>query len=218
MQPGNRLEKIAACVPKCDVLADIGTDHGYIPIRCVKNDVCKRAVACDINEGPLKAAERNICANELEEAISVRLSNGLEKLAPNEADVIVIAGMGGFLIRDIIKAGKEKIGNALLVLQPMVAAPELREFLRDEGFCVCKEELAREGNKFYNIICAEKGSASLSEKDILLGKGIENDESYGDYVVFRKGVIEKIIFGLEKSTEKEQEISKYKKMLEIISK
>lgn len=218
MQLGERLEKIAACVPECTTLADIGTDHGYIPIKCVRGGICKNAIACDINPGPLKAAERNISENGLEASIAVRLSNGLEALAPNEADVIVIAGMGGFLIRDILLNGREKIGGALLILQPMVAAPELREFLCGNGFCVREERLAREGNKFYNILCVKEGAGTLSEKEILLGKGIESDENYSDYVAFRRGVAEKIIAGLEKSAGKEAEIAQHKKMLEIISK
>ena len=124
-----RLQKIADCI-STETLADIGTDHGYIPIYCVKNGRCTRAIASDINKDPLKAACDNITENGLSEKIETRLSNGLEGLLPNEADTIVIAGMGGFLIRDILINGADKIGdNTVLILQPMVAASELREYL-----------------------------------------------------------------------------------------
>lgn len=219
MQLGNRLQTIADTVEKCNVLADIGTDHGYIPIYCIQNKICHKAIACDINSGPLLAAERNIAENSLSDLIQTRLSNGLEALAPNEADTIVIAGMGGFLIRDILISGKSKISeNTRLVLQPMVAVPELREFLCSDGFCITEEKLAREGNKFYNILSVKKGDCVLSEKELLIGKIPENAPHYGDYITFHQNVFKKIISGLEKSTGNQAEKAKYKKMLDIISK
>ena len=94
MLTSDRLKKIAHCV-KSDVMADIGTDHAYVPVYCVQNGLCKRGIACDINEGPLLSARENILSAGLESKIETRLSDGLEKLKPKEADTIVIAGMGG---------------------------------------------------------------------------------------------------------------------------
>ena len=213
-----RLQKIADCI-STETLADIGTDHGYIPIYCVKNDKCVRAIACDINEGPLKSACENISTNGLSEKIETRLSNGLDALLPNEADTIVIAGMGGFLIRDILINGEDKVGdNTVLILQPMVAAAELREFLCANGYDIFKEILAREDAKFYNILCVKKGECEYSAKDILLGRINGNDENYADYTAFHKNVIEKIIAGLGKSSGKEAEIALYKQKLDLITK
>ena len=211
-----RLLKIAQCID-CDVLADIGTDHGYIPIFSVDNGFCKKAIACDINVGPLISAKENIELYNLNGKIETRLSNGLEALLPMEADTIVIAGMGGLLIRDILTDGAEKIGNeTTLILQPMVAVDQLREFLLKNGYDILKEHLAREGDKFYNILCVKKGQCQYSEKEILFGKGLENDENYNDYMVFHKNVIEKILNGLKKSSNKEEEIEYYKKILDMI--
>ncbi|MBQ6999403.1 MAG: SAM-dependent methyltransferase [Clostridia bacterium] len=211
-----RLQKIADCV-NAKTLADIGTDHAYIPIHCVKDGSCLRAIACDINAGPLKAASENIGANGLASKIQTRLSNGLEALSPNEADTIVIAGMGGFLIRDILINGADKIGdNTVLILQPMVAAAELREYLCKNGYDIFKEHLAREESKFYNILCVKKGECEYSAKDILVGKIDADDENYADYIAFHKNVIEKIIAGLEKSSGKEVEIAMYKEKLDLI--
>lgn len=211
-----RLQKIADCV-RAEAVADIGTDHGYIPIYCVQNGSCSRAIACDINAGPLKAAKENISAHGLADRIETRLSDGLEALLPNEADAIVIAGMGGFLIRDILIRGADKIGNnTVLILQPMVAAAELREYLCENGYDIFEEKLAREESKFYNILCVKKGKCTYSAKDVLVGKNIADDKNYADYIAFHKNVIEKIIAGLEKSSGKEEEIAQYKQKLDLI--
>lgn len=216
MYLSERLLKIAEDID-CVCLADIGTDHGYIPIYSVENGNCKRAIACDINEGPLKAAMENIAEKGLSEKIETRLSNGLEKLKPNEADTIVIAGMGGFLIRDILEAGKDKIGeHTSLLLQPMVAPSELREYLIRNGYNIYKEKLAREGEKFYNILLVKKGTCTYSEKEILFGRGLEEDKNYADYMNFHKGVLTKIIEGLKKSSNKDDEIIKYQHILNLI--
>jgi len=219
MKLSERLLKIAELVHDCSTLADIGTDHGYIPVYCVREGLCKKAIACDINEGPLKSAEENISRYGLGEKIDTRISDGLKELDTNEADTIIIAGMGGFLIRDILIAGADKISaDTRLILQPMVAAAELREFLCANGYEIITEKLAREDDKFYNIILAKKGSGNCDEKEILVGKNISDDDNYPDYIKFHKCVLEKIIAGLEKSTGRELEIQENKHKLEIITK
>lgn len=211
-----RLQKIADCI-NARVLADIGTDHGYIPIYCVERGKCESALACDVNEGPLQAADANISVYGLTDKIETRLSDGLEALSPMEADTIVIAGMGGFLIRDILIRGADKIGDdTTLILQPMVAVPELREYLYTNGYEIYDEKLAREGDKFYNILCVRRGKCEFTEKDVLVGKGICDDENYGDYIAFHKNVISKIISGLEKSAGKGAEIAELKRKLDIV--
>ena len=211
-----RLKKIADCI-ECNVLADIGTDHGYIPIYAVKNGKCEKAIACDVNKGPLKSAEENIASYGLSAKIETRLSDGLEGLGTGEADTIVIAGMGGFLIRDILERGADRLdGRTTLLLQPMVAVSELREYLIKNGYNIFNEHLAREGDKFYNILCVGKGKCEYTERDILLGRNIEGDENYPDYVTFHKNVITKIIDGLSKSTGKDDEIAELKRKLDIM--
>ena len=103
-----RLKKIAGLLPdKAKTLADIGTDHAYLPVYCLLNGICENAVAMDVNEGPLKRAEENTKKYNLEDKISLRLSDGIQKLKKGEADVIVIAGMGGLLIQKILEDGKD---------------------------------------------------------------------------------------------------------------
>ena len=217
MKLSERLIKITEYVKDAAVVADIGTDHGYVPVYCVEGGLCQRAIACDINEGPLNAARENIHAHNLSDCIVTRLSDGLDGLEKGEADVIVIAGMGGFLIRDILMSGADKITDTTrLILQPMVAVAELREYLKESGFEIEDEKLAREDEKFYNILSVKKGRCDYDEREILFGRGIEKDENYGDYMAFHKNVIGKILAGLEKSTGKDEEIKKYRNILDMM--
>ena len=133
--------------------ADIGTDHGYVPIKLAETGI--KAIAADINEGPLSSARAN--AQKYGADIDLRLGPGLAPLAPGEADCIIIAGMGGEMIEKIISADYETARRSLLVLQPMSQQYELRKFLRRSGFRITAEDLAREGNKIYNLFTAESG-------------------------------------------------------------
>lgn len=155
MELKGRLRLIADKTPACNILCDIGTDHAYIPIFLVKNKRCRSAIACDVGKGPLMAAKSNVCSFNLEEHIDLRLGDGLDPLGADEADVIIIAGMGGNLMERILKEGVEKAKNAqALVLQAMNETDVLRKWLYDNGFGIYDEALAAEGQKIYNVICA----------------------------------------------------------------
>ena len=119
MELSKRLKAVADMVGTGSVLADIGTDHAYIPIWLVSRGSVPRAVAMDVNEGPLKRAQENILQNGLEEKIETRLSDGFKALAPGEADTAVIAGMGGGLTVRILKNGMEVVRSLKeCILQP----------------------------------------------------------------------------------------------------
>ena len=113
-----------------EVIADIGTDHAYIPIELVKKNRVKRAIAADINEGPLKIAQKNIKSEGLSDRIETRLGSGISVLEKGEAGQIIIAGMGGELIEYIIKSDIETAKGSELLLQPMNNQYELRKFLK----------------------------------------------------------------------------------------
>jgi tRNA (adenine22-N1)-methyltransferase len=166
-----RLQKIADSIYNCDTLADIGTDHAYLPIYLVRKEAIKHAIASDINKGPIDIAESRIKANKLEAKIETRLGSGLTVLNENQADVIVIAGMGGMLIVDIISARIEVARSAdMLVLQPMLDSGKLRAFLMDNGFEIFDEELAKEERKLYEILWVRK-TEKLQEKPKFLDIG-----------------------------------------------
>jgi len=157
-----RLLNVAQAVPKCSLLADIGTDHAYIPIYLVQKGIAERAVASDVVKGPAMRAERNIAEYGLSHKIKVQIADGLNCVYG--ADVIIIAGMGGKLICDILKQGMLAAKAAgTIVLQPMTAVYEVRKFLHSNGFVITKDTIAKEDDKLYNIITARKGHESYSQ-------------------------------------------------------
>lgn len=203
MQLSPRLKLIADLVKKGSVIADIGTDHGYIPVYCVKNGISPSGIAMDVNPLPLSRAEENIASYGLEGSISTRLSNGLEALAKDEADTVVIAGMGGLLMINILSQGIHAISEKTqLILQPMIAQRELRTYLYENGFVIDGEYVCREEDKFYNIICARAGGgAKPDDKDIFVGRDIDTNtpDVYKEYLDYKIGVCAKIINGMKKS-------------------
>ncbi|MDO4744358.1 MAG: class I SAM-dependent methyltransferase [Clostridia bacterium] len=171
-----RLLKIAELVSNCESLADIGTDHGYIPIYALLKGTAKSAIASDINKGPIKRAKKNVLAFGLADKISLRVGPGLTTVEAGEAETIVIAGMGGILISDILEESKKTVSLAKqLILQPMTAEKELREYLCTNNFTIEEEILVAEEEKIYNIICVSPGGRTeYSSKELVLGRGLEN--------------------------------------------
>ncbi len=151
-----RLLTIANEITNCNCFADIGTDHAYLPVYMCITKRCNRAIASDINKGPLMRAEKTVLEYGLSDYISLRLGGGLDSLEENEADAVVIAGMGGLLIANILDNGilKLKMANKIII-QPMSSIPELREHLYNKGWKITKESLAKEDEKIYNIITIE---------------------------------------------------------------
>lgn len=216
-----RLKKIADLIPRGSVVADIGTDHAYLPAYCILNGISTSAFAMDVNVGPLKSAENTINQYGISQNVELRLSDGIEKLSPGEADVIVIAGMGGLLIESILKAHPEVLKDGtILILQPMLAQKELREYLYSSKNAVTDEYLAVEGEKVYNIIVARAGcEIEPNETDLVLGKNVSSNspECFLNYTDKLMRVLNKIIDGNEKSSNPDREvIAKAKKELELI--
>ncbi|WP_432664610.1 class I SAM-dependent methyltransferase [Wukongibacter baidiensis] len=181
MKLTQRLKTIADLVPNGGTIADIGTDHAYLPVYLIENKIVERAIAADINVGPLKNAERTIKSYSYDKHIETRLGSGLTPLKANEVDTVIIAGMGGLLIRDILKESIDVVRTVkTLILQPMVAQDELRKWLCENGFKIDNERLAKEGNKLYEILVVTKGKMEI-ENDIYYEIGdklIENEDPY----------------------------------------
>lgn len=150
-----RLQLCANFVRPGAKLVDIGTDHAYLPVWLEKQGLIRSAVAADIRSGPLANAEENLRRYETEH-ITVRMSNGLEAILPEEAEDIVIAGMGGELIAQILsQAPWVKQEERRLILQPMTCAPELREYLRNNGFVVLQEEAVESRSHVYSVMLVQ---------------------------------------------------------------
>jgi tRNA (adenine22-N1)-methyltransferase len=207
MELKGRLKLIASKVQACDTLCDIGTDHAYIPIYLVLNSICKRVVATDLRKGPLMIAKENIKAFGLENLIETRLGYGLESIMDIDPDAIIIAGMGGMLICEILTRGISTAKkSSRLILQPMNAIEAVREWLYRNGFAVIDEELANEGEKIYNVIVAKWDGRKREAKGIYYHIGeklIERrDPLLTSLICKRIKQLGKIIFALNASGKK----------------
>jgi tRNA (adenine22-N1)-methyltransferase len=204
-----RLQAIAEMIPQGASLADIGTDHGYLPIALLKEAQIPYAIAADINEKPLASARKNTGEAFLDK-MQFRLGNGIEPIEPGEVDLVVIAGMGGELISEILSADWEKTRSIpTYILQPMVKVPVLRKFLHENHFRILDEELVREGKKFYQIIKVVHGE----EKDfnpiyeeigpVILGKAGIVLQEYLDFRIERIEIIQAQLRGCLESKKNE---------------
>lgn len=156
MELNERLRHIAELVPEGSVIADIGTDHAYLPVYLVRSGRCPRAIASDVRPGPLAAARQTVREAGLEARIDLRLGDGLTVLKPGEAEVAVLSGMGGPLIVRVLEAAPDvRQGMKRLILQPMVAAALVRRWLAGNGFRLADEDLVADGGRIYEIIAAE---------------------------------------------------------------
>lgn len=177
LKPDARLLAVAKFV-RGDYPCDVGTDHAILPIYLCKTGKASHAIASDVNRGPLLSAEKNIRGEGLSDKITTVLSNGLEKLGEYSPTDIIVAGMGGILISEIISAS-EAARRAHLVLQPMTHAHVLRKFLTENGFSIEDETVAEESGKIYQIISASHTGKSekYTPTELYLGKkNIENRE------------------------------------------
>jgi tRNA (adenine22-N1)-methyltransferase len=167
-----RLERVAAHVPAGARLADIGSDHGYLPVALMRRGAITAAVAGEVALTPFAAAERTVRENGLDPHITVRLANGLAAIQPqDQITAISICGMGGETIRDILDSGKAHLsGEELLILQPNGGEQPLRQWLMDNGYRIVCEELLRENRFDYEIIVAEHaGPVTYSPEELYFG-------------------------------------------------
>lgn len=158
MKLSPRLLKVFALLPESGCIADIGTDHAYLPIKLAEENRAERVIACDIHRGPADRALQNIQKYGFSDRIEVRVGAGLEPLETGEADGIIAAGMGGLMIIDILKEDPRK-SHALkwLVLQPQNHAADLRMWLSRNGYRIVAEEIAAEEPQLYEMLMAVPG-------------------------------------------------------------
>ena len=158
-----RLERVAAHMPAGARLADIGSDHGYLPVALMRRGAIAAAVAGEVAQTPFHAAIRTVRDNGLEQQITVRQANGLAAIeAADEITAISICGMGGETIRDILESGKARLsGRERLILQPNGGEQPLRQWLMENNYRILCEELLRENGFYYEIIVAERAGPVL---------------------------------------------------------
>lgn len=154
----NRLLLCASMVKQGACVADVGTDHGFLPIYLLQNGICDRVLAADLREKPLQTAKTNAARYGTENKTDFRLSDGLHNIQPDEFDTLVCAGMGGDCIALILEAapwiGDEKY---TLILQPQSSGNDLRRYLGEQGFCIEEEHLVQDGRFLYAAMKARFG-------------------------------------------------------------
>ncbi|MBQ7308909.1 MAG: SAM-dependent methyltransferase [Clostridia bacterium] len=217
MKLDDRLLAVAACVPQGAYLADVGTDHAYLPLYLAEKGILSGAVASDIHKGPLESADKNIREAGYASLIDTVLTDGLQGLEGYPITDIAIAGMGGLMIAGILeKAPFLRERRPRLILQPMQHIPDLRRYLGENGFAITKETQATAEGKFYQIICAVYDGTvrTYTETELLLGRynmehKNENRENFRRLCQRQLDIFREKIKGLEKggySAEKEKQI------------
>lgn len=208
MELSKRLQTVANAVTPGSRVADVGTDHGYVPIYLVERGLCPGAIAMDVNEGPLARAEEHIRAEGLSDRIQTRKSDGLAALAPEETDAVVIAGMGGALMCRILQdatafleAGRE------LILQPQSEWFKVRRLLSASGYRITKEWFLEEEGKYYVVIKALPAPGTDREsREGTLAEDAANDFicRYGAFLLDRRDPV--LIAYLKKEAQKKRQI------------
>lgn len=192
MKLDSRLSAVAGLVRKNSILADIGTDHAYLPVFLIENNVINSAIASDIGKGPLDNARKTVEKYGLTDKIQLRLSDGLKNFQPDEVNEISVAGMGGLLISEFIENTKWlKNDDIHLILQPMTHVEELRKCLFDNGFVIDNEVVAKDGDKLYIVLSAYYYSdkTAYTEMDLIVGRlSYNEDELSKEYLnkIFNK--------------------------------
>lgn len=181
MQISERLKRIASFVTEGSRVADIGTDHAYVPIYLVTEGRAVHALAMDVREGPLARAREHIREQGLSGRIEIRRSDGLSSYRRGEADSIVITGMGGALIVRILSGGAGKYeGIRELILSPQSEPFLVRRWLRENGFLLEREAMLCEDGKYYTIMRAVPGIA---------GASVPVEDTYGRYLLENKNPV-----------------------------
>ena len=218
-----RLSAIAALVGSCECYADIGCDHGRLGAFLLQTGRCARAQLTDISADSLQKARRLVALLGLAERVDFCVGDGAQALN-DVPEVTVIAGMGGATIARIIREGRERLGDSRLILQPNVAARELREALVTCGYRIYDERIAPDGRRNYVIIAAEPGEARYTDDELEVGPVLLRDRPLElmPYAQFRLRVARKALEGARSGgdlteTEKlERELKLWKGMLECL--
>lgn len=216
-----RLQQVANLVEKCSVAADIGTDHAYIPIWLIKNNICDYVIAADISKGSCQKATNNIELHNLSEKIEVRCGDGLTVADKHKdtIDCIIISGMGGLLTLSVLNSNMDVVCNAKqLILQPQKDMDKVRKFVIDNGFYICDEKFLKENNKFYTVINVKKGkSESYDEKDLMFGKFAVRQKSaeFKEYLYLEMNKLNNAIKSISQNIGKNNRYDELSKMLTL---
>lgn len=201
MKLDKRLSAVAGLINECETVADIGSDHAYLPTYLLLNKKAKRAIVADINKGPLENGEKTCRMYGVHDKCDFRLGSGMSVLEEGDADVITICGMGGELMTDIILNDMNIAKNAsYLILQPQSAYDMLTKCLYDNGFGILDEKIVKDKHLYYRIILAKYGAERIKDDFLYPGRLAQRgDMLYKEFLEFRlkvnNGILEKISSG-----------------------
>lgn len=214
IQLSKRLETVAKYIPKGSLLADIGSDHAYLPIYAYQHDLIKGAIAGEIADGPFTSAKKSVNESNLSEVIEVRKGDGLSIITENDqVDCVTICGMGGSLITSILEKDKEKLVNVnRLILQPNISANVIRRWLIEQNWELVAESILEEEGHIYEILVAEKGDRykpyelDKLDKEILFGPFLLKEKSRPFLIKWQREYKEwtRILEQLNQAVENEQ--------------
>ncbi|NFG57167.1 SAM-dependent methyltransferase [Clostridium botulinum] len=224
MDLSKRLNWILEYVDKCNTVMDVGTDHGYIPIYLVKNKIVEKAIASDINKDPLQKAKINASLDGVIDKIDLRLGGGLSPLKKNEVQGVIIAGMGGNLIRDILEKDINKVRKLdYLILQPAQNPEVLREYLYNSNYEILNEDLCFDEGQFYELFKVKYKMGENTKLDPIFYEISpvmlkENNKLIKEYIKNKIEKYNKILSFIKEETEtaklRKEEIHTKIKMLE----
>ena len=223
MELSKRLQAVADLVSEGLVVADVGTDHGYIPIYLIETKKSPKAFAMDVNKGPLLRAKEHIAEHGLETRIETRLSDGVRALKKDECDCVVVAGMGGALTIKIMEEGKDIFCNLKeFVLQPQSELQKVRAYLYQNEYSIVEENMVLDDGKFYPMFRVINGQSEeyhaielcygkllLEQKNTVLKNFLEKEkavkelilsnleQSFGEHIETRRKEIQEELEGIE---------------------
>lgn len=205
-----RMEAVVNMVsPRSFAIADIGCDHAYVSIALMERRIAGKVIAMDVRSGPLEIAKKNVAGYGMEDKIELRMSDGLDRLSKGEVDAIIIAGMGGLLMKGILEKGKEILEwekkRPSLILQPQSDIREIRIFLQEHAYHIVQEKMLIDEGKYYTVIKAEpcKAERRYSETELRYGSySLEHrDMVLYEYLKKEKNVLESISIKLTNAVE-----------------
>lgn len=221
-----RLKTAASLVQEGNRLADVGTDHGYVPIYLLEQGRIPRAIAMDINRGPLDRAKEHIALYQMENYIETRLSDGVEALQAGEADTILIAGMGGGLVMHILTDGEDVCRQAKeLILQPQSELERVRRFLLEHGYVTDEEAMVKEDGKYYPMMrvhydadFADKVSEA-SQVQLCYGKMLleQRHPVLLDYLNWERSIQEAILEKLKQQAQNEAILARIREVEQVLA-
>ncbi|MBD8028305.1 tRNA (adenine-N(1))-methyltransferase [Ureibacillus sp. Re31] len=215
-----RLEAVASFVPTGAIVADIGSDHAYLPCYLVHKGIVHKAIAGEVVKGPFESAVKQVKMEGLEDSITVRLADGLQAI--NESDgvnTVTIAGMGGPLIVSILEKNPQLLQTVTrLILQPNIHAKVIREWALSNGWAILDEVILKEDEKIYEILVLQRGEMKLSEQEILLGNHLMANRSDVFIEKWTKEIQNwrRVLSSIEQAEETEDIVAKRKELLHLI--